>query len=386
MGGNCCCSHTPPNTEPLPYKGIVIDGDTINAKSQSSEVVFDNNVMERNVTPESEGKDEVQPLQRGGKKLVTKTKAEMDKINANRDRGHRVAFSAEVVSQAEVENFVKPVHSKAPQEDAWIRETIERNEKMQIICGNLKGDALTDVVNAFFQKTVKQGENVIKQGDEGDCLYICADGLLDVFVARPDSKGQLDPADKGKKVLTIGKGGLFGELALMYMSPRAATVTVTSASAKLWALDRQSFKILLQTGKTPFQMYEGWLQDVKLLKPMNHHELSQLANSIDSDLFDAGDAITSEGEPGDCFYIVEDGTCSAYMSGPGGEKEVKCYEVGDYFGEAALLTGEAHKYSVRATGDCCAVSYVSKDDFLKLFEPVMDTLRQNMLKNSPSYA
>ena len=41
----------------------------------------------------------------------------------------------------------------------------------------------------------------------------------------------------GEKVLSIGEGGSFGELALIYGTPRAATVKAAS-DVKLWGIDR----------------------------------------------------------------------------------------------------------------------------------------------------
>jgi len=49
---------------------------------------------------------------------------------------------------------------------------------------------------------------------------------------------------RDEELLTYGPGDSFGELALMYDSPRAATVKATS-DCKLWAVDRMSYKRIL---------------------------------------------------------------------------------------------------------------------------------------------
>lgn len=318
---------------------------------------------------------------RADKKFVTKTQAEMDKINAQQTRRKNVC--AEVVSQEEVRNFVKPVYQKSAEDEAALREYIGKDDKLDVLCGHLHGQALQDVLNAFFRKSVKQGEIVIKQGDEGDCLYICEEGQLDIFVNRP---GRDAPGTKGEKVTTVGSGSLFGELALMYKAPRAATVTVASPSAKLWALDGHAFKVLLvQTGEQQFEMYQGWLSEVDILKSFNHHELAKIADMMESTLFDADEVIITQGAPGDCFYIVEDGTCAAFISGAGGEKRVKDYKAGDYFGEIALLTDEPRKATVRATDDGCTVLSVSKENFVNILGPIADILKKNIDKY-PKYA
>ncbi len=48
-------------------------------------------------------------------------------------------------------------------------------------------------------------------------------------------------------VTSIGEGGSFGELALIYGTPRAATVRAKT-NAKLWGIDRDSYRRILMVG------------------------------------------------------------------------------------------------------------------------------------------
>merc|ERR1719335_240021 len=108
------------------------------------------------------------------------------------------------------------------------------------------------------------------------------------------------------KVMTAGPGTAFGELALMYDAPRAATVTCVSQGAKVWALDRRDFQILIMDQQEQKQeKYQGWLQDVPLLQTLNHFELSQVADLVEAELFEEGDEIFNQGDEGDKFYILE---------------------------------------------------------------------------------
>ena len=70
---------------------------------------------------------------------------------------------------------------------------------------------------------------MIRQGDVGDFFYVLDTGHCDIHV---EGVG---------KVMDVGPGGSFGELALMYDAPRAATVTATEPSTT-WALDQLTFK------------------------------------------------------------------------------------------------------------------------------------------------
>merc|ERR1712048_446662 len=119
------------------------------------------------------------------------------------------------------------------------------------------------------------------------------------YVARSDpATGQLTKGDKGTKVVSLGPGALFGELALMYSAPRAATVTITSPVCKLWQLDREPFKMLVaQNSQNTYTKYEGWLSEVDILKSLNQHELSKLSELLESTNFDAGEDIIKQGEP-----------------------------------------------------------------------------------------
>ncbi|HEU0187507.1 MAG TPA: cyclic nucleotide-binding domain-containing protein, partial [Gallionellaceae bacterium] len=59
------------------------------------------------------------------------------------------------------------------------------------------------------------GETIFRAGDEGDCAYIIEDGSVEVCVNTPDGE---------QVVKQIGRGELFGEIALIDHKPRTATV------------------------------------------------------------------------------------------------------------------------------------------------------------------
>jgi cAMP-dependent protein kinase regulator len=65
-------------------------------------------------------------------------------------------------------------------------------------------------------------------------------------------------------VKTVGPGDYFGELALIYGTPRAATVKAVS-SVKLWAIDRMTYrKIVMGQTLKKRAMYENFLKKVPL--------------------------------------------------------------------------------------------------------------------------
>lgn len=66
-------------------------------------------------------------------------------------------------------------------------------------------------------------------------------------------------------VTTVGEGGSFGELALIYGTPRAATVRAKT-NVKLWGIDRDSYRrILMGSTIRKRKMYDEFLSRVSIL-------------------------------------------------------------------------------------------------------------------------
>ena len=118
------------------------------------------------------------------------------------------------------------------------------------------------ITQAMFKKEVSPGDLIMKQGDDGDNFYIIdgkicplslrrlwsqhvaqvkscrepmliprlrADGTADVYVKgidalTPEDDGAQTHDQYGGRVQVCGPGDSFGELALMYTAPRAATI------------------------------------------------------------------------------------------------------------------------------------------------------------------
>jgi cAMP-dependent protein kinase regulator len=286
----------------------------------------------------------------------------------------RCSFSAESANDAEIKNFKCPSFPKSPADKKKIGDALKANSKMQILgIDRCQPADFDELVMAFKEGTVSQNQDVIKQGDQGDCLYIVNEGDFDIFVARQNDDGSFGAPSK---VATFGPGSLFGELSIMYSAPRAATVRCVSPAAKVWSLDRKSFQMMLKRcGVQMVEQYSGWLTEVDVLKCLNSHEISKLADACESELLDADTVIMQQGDEGDAFYILEEGSCVAFINGPSGEQVVKTYEKqGEYFGELALINNAPRKASVKTTSDS-SVLKITKEQFVDLLGPINDRLK-----------
>lgn len=77
-----------------------------------------------------------------------------------------------------------------------------------------------------------------------------------------------DPTGADLMIHTYDNSGAFGELALLYNMPRAATIKAIS-SGTLWAMDRQTFRrILLKSAYKKRKMYEDLINKVPMLKSL----------------------------------------------------------------------------------------------------------------------
>jgi len=287
-------------------------------------------------------------------------------------------------SEEDIKSYKPPSFPKSDAAKAKIIETMKGNEKMQILgIDKMPDEHFQEMIMAFQEKQMKQGIDIIKQGDDGDSLYVVESGSFDILVARKADDGSLG---EPTKVSTFGPGSLFGELAILYDAPRAATVRCATPEAVTWSLDREPFQMLLKKcGFEKVQAYSGWLLEVDILKVLNHHEISQLADSCESVLFEKDEVIIKQGDEGDAFYILEEGQCVAFFDVNGEEKVVKTYaKQGEYFGELALLNTTPRKANVKATCDT-SVLKVESESFMNLLGPIKDRL-QTQASNYPQYA
>ncbi|KAL1988145.1 hypothetical protein VTN96DRAFT_675 [Rasamsonia emersonii] len=286
--------------------------------------------------------------------------------------GRRTSVSAESLNPTSSggDSWSPPYHPKTPEQLARLKNAVSGN----FLFSHLDDEHLKTVLDALVEKPIPAKDiKVITQGDAGDYFYIVEDGHFDVYI-NPSGSVQSGPDGLGNHVGTIGPGGSFGELALMYNAPRAATIVSTDPKSTLWALDRVTFRrILMDSAFQRRRMYEAFLEEVPLLASLKPYERSKIADALDTIKYPAGTTIIQEGGPGDSFYLLESGEAEAFKSGS--DRPVKSYSRGDYFGELALLDDKPRAASVVAKTDV-KVARLGRDGFKRLLGPVEEIMRR----------
>ena len=91
-----------------------------------------------------------------------------------------------------------------------------------------------------------------------------------------------------------------------------------------------------------------------------------------------GQEIIKQGDTGDKFYIITEGTCVVNQTNDAGESgEVAQLATADFFGEIALLTGDPRKATVVAKG-AVKCGTLPRDRFERVLGPCEQILRRNM--------
>jgi len=80
------------------------------------------------------------------------------------------------------------------------------------------------------------GSTVFEEGEPGDRLYVVKSGSVSL-------------STEGRRLETVGPGGLFGEMAVIDREPRSATA-VADEDSELVAIDKRRFWFLVQ--ETPY--------------------------------------------------------------------------------------------------------------------------------------
>jgi cAMP-dependent protein kinase regulator len=286
--------------------------------------------------------------------------------------GRRTSVSAESLNPTEAgsDSWTPPRHPKTEEQVSRLKAAVSSN----FLFSHLDDDQFTTVLDALVEKPIPAKDiKVISQGDAGDYFYIVEKGNFDIYI-HPSGAVQPGPDGLGNKVASTGPGGSFGELALMYNAPRAATVISTDPKSTLWALDRITFRrILMDSAFQRRRMYEAFLEEVPLLSSLKPYERSKIADALDTIKYPANSTIIHEGDPGDAFYLLESGEAEATKSGVSGP--VKKYSRGDYFGELALLDDKPRAASITTKTEV-KVARLGRDGFKRLLGPVEEIMRR----------
>lgn len=249
--------------------------------------------------------------------------------------------------------------------------------KTNFLFSHLNDAQRQELYLAMKRVEVKPGDVVIRQGDPGDWFYVVDSGVF-VVTQRQDEAGK----EKEVHIFTYkNEGGVhhcFGELALMYSKPRAATVTADTAGV-LWAMARSSFRRVLM--KSSAQTLTKVLRSVDILRSLSTAQLQRLQDILTEVQYADGADIISQGDTGKEFYIIVEGAVvctrkedlSDESEVPSELMRLKQYQ---YFGERALLHDAPRAATVTAVGPTKCLS-VERNAFEEVLGPLQSIIDED---------
>ncbi len=124
-------------------------------------------------------------------------------------------------------------------------------------------------MSASFGRLYTNGEDIIKQGTVGDCLYVIQEGRVEVI----DESG-----GRETKVAELGDKEFFGEMGLFEKDVRSCTVRALG-DTKILTIDKQNFYATIQKDPSlAFRLLESMSRRLR----QTTRELGALKNNTQS--------------------------------------------------------------------------------------------------------
>jgi CRP-like cAMP-binding protein len=104
----------------------------------------------------------------------------------------------------------------------------------------------------------------------------------------------------------------------------------------------------------------------RLFRDLSDEELLAIVRGLRLRIFDAGDIVVTEGEPGQSLFTLATGRVKVFVANPDGRNfEVAALAEGDFFGEISSLSGRPRSATVVAASAC---------ELLELDRPTLDSI------------
>jgi len=266
--------------------------------------------------------------------------------------------------------LAKEPSSKSDEERTLIAEALRKNDRLQTMV-LLDDTMINQLIDTAWKENVSEGQEIIKEGDvNADYFYVVQEGKFVASMA--DDEGGLD-----KVVETYEQGSSFGELALLYFAPRAATITA-SEEAIVWVIDRTTFKnILMRVSEKTLQEYMKYLDRVELFTALLQEEKKEMAKALVEVHFNQGETVLVQGEKGNTFYILCEGEVAVIKDGQEVTKlkASSSRETAHHFGEGALLNkAETRQATVTVTSPVAKALAMDRESFELLLGPLQDLI------------
>lgn len=248
--------------------------------------------------------------------------------------------------------------TKSPNSLSIIVQAMKANCKLGPMISKFTAEAIELLAQQARPCTIQPGQFVFKKGDvDVDDFFIVEEGRVSVVLGGD------------AQVKSLGPGSSFGELALLIRAPRTASIRAETV-CNLWALSRDDLQgVMEEQLATRIQEYARILLTVPNMQGFSLDQRRSVAEALVEVSYEDGSYIIKQGENGNAFYILYDGTVDVFegtrkVATLAGRKEGRVHP---FFGERALLSDFVRTASVRSVGSTTLLALESRI-FLKFKE------------------
>lgn len=345
-------------------KGENVRRSSITSTASNDDIPIDNSGNERHsalVNEEDDGDDIPDMVKHERESRPVRSRPTVEKSNLLRKMS-----KSTLTADEEAFDLSTLYTEKTSEEKACISQAIKASVMLQSMT-----ESQRDMIYGVMEPVVvKKGEWIIRQGSVGDRFYIVEEGVFEVRIV---PEGKANKHKNGGNLVHVYEGSMknhvhpsFGELALLYSVPRAASI-IAKTDGKLWALHKSALKKVL-VERSGRQDLLKVLRTIKALEKLKDEEVEYIAGTMGLETFGPGDSITTKGSKGKTLYVISQGQCEITMDIPGGAK-VKKLTTGQYFGEE-VMGSDFNRYMA-------SVKALSKITCWKLEKKVIQALKKN---------
>ena len=235
---------------------------------------------------------------------------------------------------------------------------------------------------------------IFNQGDPGDSFYIIHDGRVGIYISE---KSKIGSGEQQIKVAELRSGNSFGELALLYGQPRAATA-VSLEITELIVLSKDGYdKVIRSVQSEQINSNFTFLKSLGMFRDVSAETIKYLSKIATLRKYPPHTTIISQDEKPKGIYFIysgsvkllrkidfkesEAGDLSIMAETPKTNQEISTLsvvidelEVGECFCDYAFLNKESVQYSAICTLPC-KIFLLNRDDFSRFSKEDLEEFR-----------
>ncbi|GMH56910.1 hypothetical protein TrLO_g11298 [Triparma laevis f. longispina] len=260
--------------------------------------------------------------------------------SGNRSYRHLRTDNVFTRSEEDYTSYVPPSHPKNKEDYAFLNENLKRSN---FIFESMDDEMQHNLIMSMTQQTFSNGQTIITQGVKPPCatdagnFYLISFGIVSFMV-------------NGESVGNCSQSGSFGELALLYDAPRAATC-IAMGRVEVWCLDRTTFlSVLYNHRSSNANRSYPTLRACPLFENIDDDKLREISEETTIARYEKGHEIVKKGTKGFNVYVIHEGTVEVgdFLDNSAGQFEKHQLKVPAYFGDRSKANNNIRSATVTA--------------------------------------